>query len=63
MSAGQCSWEGLAFVGNLDKSILPKEKIIADLCSRESEAVLDFQNRFKTKGLTAKKMNGKVFFL
>lgn len=43
-------------MGNPDKNILPKEKIIADLCSRESKAVLDFQKgRFKTKGLTAKK--------
>lgn len=43
-------------MGNHDKNILPKEKIIADLCSRESKAVLDFQKgRFKTKGLTAKK--------
>lgn len=51
-------------MGNPDKSILPKEKIIAGLCSRESKAVLDFQNRrFERKGLTAKKMNGKVFFL
>lgn len=48
---------------NPDKSILSKEKIIAELCSRESKGVLDFLNgRFKTKDLTAKKMNGKVFF-
>lgn len=51
-------------MGNPDRSILPKEKIIADLCSRESKAVLDFQNgRLKTKGLTAKKMIGKVLFI
>lgn len=50
-------------MGNPDKSLLPKEKIIAAFCSRESKAVLDFQNgRFKTKGLTAKKINGKVLF-
>lgn len=43
--------------------MLPKEKIILNLCFGESKAVLDFQNgRFKTKGLTAKGMNGKVFF-